>query len=177
MKNFFGQLYIDLSTHLKTTVPELKWIDQDFGQLERFEYRPEVSFPCALVDFIAANYSNLAELAQLGEVTINIRMGFAPFSQAHQAAPMSVKEKALEYYTIEQKIFEALQGWRNNFTQPFIRISAVTEQRDNDPIGLRVRVITFTTSFEDESNRPIYAKHAATITFDNPEINHGEGED
>jgi hypothetical protein len=111
MQNFFGQLYLDLSAYLKTAVPELRWIDQDFGQLERFRYRPEVSFPCALIDFVQATYSNQAELAQIGEVTINIRIGFAPFSQSHQAAPQDVKERALAYYNLEQRIFEAVQGW------------------------------------------------------------------
>jgi hypothetical protein len=108
-QNFFGQLYVDLSTHLKASVQKLKWIDMDFGQLEHFEYRPDVAFPCALVDYPAANFSNGAELSQFGEVLIQIRLGFAPFSHSHTVAPLDVKEKALDYFTIEQEIFEALQ--------------------------------------------------------------------
>lgn len=165
MQNFFGQLYLDLSEQL-ATIPELKWIDQDFGQLEQFDMRPSVNFPCALTDFIQATYSNLSELAQFGDISVNIRLGFSPFSNAHYVAPVSVKEKALEYYTIEQKVFESLQGWHNEFSQPFIRVSATTEQRDNDPAGLRVRVLTFTTSYEDESKLPVYQKVPADIEID-----------
>jgi len=166
MQNFFGQLYIDLSNRLKTAVPELKWIDQDFGQLERFDYRPDVAFPCALIDFIQATYSNLSMLAQVGEVSVNIRIGFAPFSQSYQAAPLDVKEKALAYYDIEQKVFEAVQGWNNDFTEPFIRVSATTEQRDNDAIGLRVRVLTFQTGYQDESNVKRYTKVERPLNVD-----------
>ncbi len=44
-----------------------------------------------------------------------------------------------------------------------MRLSAVTEQRDGDPIGLRIRVLTFTTSFEDESAGITYTKAPATL--------------
>lgn len=173
MNNLFGQLYLDLSERIKTAVPEIRWIDQDFGQLERFEYKPEVAFPCALIDFIQANYSNLSQLAQVGEINVNIRLGFSPFSQSYHSAPTNVKEKALEYYDIEQKVFQALQGWSPQppaawdtdepYTQPFMRVSAVTEQRDGDPIGLRIRVLTFTTSLEDESAMIRYTKEPAAL--------------
>jgi hypothetical protein len=166
MQNFFGQLYLNLADHLKNTVPEIRWIDQDFGQLERFKYRPEVAFPCALIDFIQATYSNMAELSQIAEVAVNIRLGFAPFSQSYHAAPMDVKERALEYYTIEQRVFEAVQGWHNQFSQPFVRQSATTEQRDNDEEGLRVRVLTFSTAYEDLSALPKYTRTTASLEFE-----------
>lgn len=173
MTNLFGELYKQIADHLKASVAELRWIDQDFGQLEHFEIRPEVSFPCALIDFPATNYSNMAELTQFGELTINIRLGFAPFSSSHQLAPGSVKDLALKYYDIEQKIYEAMQGWQamfpagdpaegQAFTQHCIRISSVTEQRDQDGSALRVRVLTFTTAFEDLSALQTYTKQAAT---------------
>jgi len=166
MENYFGTLYLNLADRLKTAVPELRWIDQDFGQLERFEYRPEVSFPCVLIDFVNATYSQMAELSQLGEVAVQLRLGLAPFSQSYQIAPQDVKEKALEYYTIEQKVFQAIHGWHNDFCQPLIRQSAITEHRDNDPIGLRVRILTFMTAFEDNSNFPVYTKNPATLELD-----------
>lgn len=176
MNNYFGQLFIDLCAYLKTAVPELRWIDQDFGQLEHYQVRPEVSFPCALIDFISAQYSGLANLAQVGEVAVNIRLGFAPFSQSYHAAPLDVKEKALEFYTIEQKVFEALQGWapvkdNDNYTQPFSRQSSQTEQRDGDQQALRVRVITFTTQFEDNTAPGVYLKvPKPPLEFDDNEI-------
>jgi hypothetical protein len=168
MQNFFGQLYLDLSDYLKTAVPELRWIDQDFGQLEHFEYRPEVTFPCALIDFAMANYSAMAGLTQIGEVSINIRLGFSPFSKSYQLAPMNVKKKALEYYSIEQKVFEAIHGWapETSYCQPLIRVSTTTEQRDNDAQGLRVRVLTFSTAYEDESKLSSYQKKQATMEID-----------
>jgi len=166
MQDFFGTLYIALSNYIKTNVPEVRWIDMDFGQLEHFEYKPEVSFPCVLIDFPQANYSNTSNLSQVGEVKVQFRLGFAPFSKSYQAAPEDVKEKGLAYFAIEQRLFEVIQGWSNEFTQPFIRESALSEQRDNDDQGLRVRVLTFNTAYEDNSALPLREKKKAGLIMD-----------
>lgn len=169
--SYFGQLFLDLSEHIKTAVPEIRWIDQDFGQLEQFEYRPAVSFPCCLVDFPLANYSNNAELAQIGDITVQLRLGFAPFDKSHVGAPTTVRERAVDYYAIEQKVVEAVQGWFTAYTQPLIRINAGTEQRMSasdqaDSIGLRVRVVNFSTCYDDLSALPKYTKIAATAEIE-----------
>ena len=178
------QLIIDICDHLKASVPELKWIDQDFGQLELFDDRPAVAFPCALIDFQSANYSNLAELAQQGDLTVLVRLGFTPFSSSHAAAPLSVRKKALEYYQIEQKVYIALQGWSpltplspgegsggeagEAYTHPFSRISATPEQRLSannvqDASGIRVRILAFTTTIEDYSALKKYTKKTVQL--------------
>lgn len=166
MNSFFSKLYLDLSDHIRQAVPEIMWIDMDFGQLERFRYRPGVNFPCVLIDFPQANYSNMAELSQIGDVLVAVRLGFAPFSQTYQEAPQNIREEGLKYFDLEQKLFEAVQGWNNEYCQPLSRVSAATEQRDNDEEGLRVRVLTFSTGYEDDSNYRTYQKVAAS-----PEIN------
>jgi hypothetical protein len=161
--NYFGQLYADLSDHIKAQVPEIRWIDQDLGQLETFEYRPEVSFPAVLIDFAATSYSEISELAQIGDVTIVLRLAFAPFSQSHQAAPTAVRDKALAYYALEQKLYNAVQGWQTDYSGPMIRNGADTERRDDT---LRVRALTFTTSYEDYSAMTINRSVAANLIID-----------
>lgn len=170
-QSYFGQLFLDLSDHIKTTVPEIKWIDQDFGQLEQFEYRPAVSFPCVLIDFPLANFSNTADKTQMGEVTVQLRLGFAPYSKSHTGAPTDAREKAVEYYAVEQKLYEAVQGFETEYTQPLIRVNAGTEQRLSasdvaDSIGLRVRVMNFSTGFDDLSKLTEYVKAPASLEVD-----------
>jgi hypothetical protein len=166
--SYFGQLFLDLCDYLKTAVPELKWIDQDFGQLELFEDRPTVSFPCCLIDFPMATFSNVSGNAQIGDITVQLRMGFAPFDKSYHLAPDVVRQKALEYYAIEQKVYEKLQGWEKDYTQPFSRINSGTEQRMSasdlaDKTGIRVRVMNFATGFNDDSALPSYTKAPATL--------------
>jgi hypothetical protein len=178
--NLLGQLFIDISNRLKERVPELKWIDQDFGQLERYKYRAPVSFPAALIDFAQATYEEVSQLEQITDLVITVRLAFAPWSQSYQDAPLDVKEKALEFYKIEQKVYAALHGWSplppaawggtENYTQPFRRMSAASEQREGDEEGLRVRVVTFTTQINDELALRIYQQVPVTSVGIDQEI-------
>ncbi|MFH1121781.1 MAG: hypothetical protein V1775_18315 [Bacteroidota bacterium] len=34
---------------LLNSIPALKWVDEDFGQIDVYEVKPPVAFPCALV--------------------------------------------------------------------------------------------------------------------------------
>ena len=44
------QIFSAVQSRLQQKVSELKWIDFDFGQLDAYELRPPVQFPCALID-------------------------------------------------------------------------------------------------------------------------------
>lgn len=163
MTNYFGELFLQLQTKIKATCPEIRWIDQDFGQLEEFEIRPEVSFPCVLIDFSEANYEEIATLAQIGNITISFRLGFAPFSHSSNITPLDVKQKALDYYRLEQKLYECLQGFETEFSQGLIRTRAYSEKRQD---ALRVRVLQFTTSYEDLSAFAQPNKQSIPIGFE-----------
>ena len=154
---FNGQAFLSLVARIKEQVPEIKWIDQDFGQLENYADRPAVQFPCVLIDFPDQHFKELGDRDQWGEVTIQFRIGFAAFSSANSAAPLSAQELALQYYEIENKMFVALNGWVPLYNgeaicQPIIRIRAVTEGRDD---AYRVRVNQYTTGYEDKGAMPV----------------------
>lgn len=147
MTSLFAQLYLSIQAQIKIKVPEILWIDQDMGQLELYETRPAVVWPCALIDFPATQYSNEGQLVQWAMVQINIRLGFAPFGSANSEAPQLTKEQALDYYEIENKLVKALHGFTaNDAVQPLVRQSTATERRDD---AYRVREIIFTTATED----------------------------
>lgn len=165
MTSLFAQLFLALQEKINTDVPEIKWIDQDIGQLDFYKERPPVVFPCVLIDFGASNYSNLSNSVQWADVQINIRLAFAPFASANSLAPDISKEHALQFFEIENKLFEALQFFTaNEAVQPLIRISAATERRE-DPF--RVREIIFTTGTEDDTAQVKNLKPATPqISFD-----------
>lgn len=147
MNSLFAQLYLAIQAHILATVPAIKWIDQDLGQLEMYEQRPAVQWPCVLIDFPVANYSNEGQLVQWADVNISIRLGFAPFASANSVAPDVSKENALQYYEIENDLVKALHGFTaDDCVQPMIRINATTERRED---AYRVRQLIFTTGTED----------------------------
>lgn len=151
MDYFFSQIISDLQQRITTEVPEFRYVDQDLGQLGQVgeDEKPALSYPAVLIDFPDSNYSNLSSGAQLGVVPMNFQLIFAPYSPTWNKVPENVKKKGLEYLEIEQKLFKALQNWSLDYFSPLIRTS-VKSQNNND-IGLRVRMLTFTTEYEDYS--------------------------
>lgn len=158
MRDFFGTLLIACENRVAEMVPEIRYSNQDMGQLEIIELIPSVSFPCALFDFSDTQYDDLLGGEQTGDLTITIRLGFAPFSKTSNLQPVEIRKKGLDYYAIENKLHQAFHGWAPTnengdiIAQPFSRRRAITEKREED--AFRVRLITFTTSFNDESAVP-----------------------
>ena len=150
MNSFFANFYLDLCERIRTAVPDVKWIEQDFGQDIFDKWRPNVAFPAVLVDFPSARYSAEGGLSQFCEVSVSIRLLVAPFSQSYDAAPLKVKKEALQYFEIEQQLVEALHGWTpdDGYCQPMVR-SSITSNNRND-IGLRIRNLSFTTAYEED---------------------------
>jgi hypothetical protein len=136
--------------YLKTKVPELNYINQDLGQLEYYTMdRPAVAWPCALLDMSDTNYADQLNNVQEGTAVIVVRIGFNPFSATSNLQPEEVRKKGLFYYELEQKVYQALQGWdADGLCQPLTRIRKTTEKREED--AFRVRVLVFTTMFEDD---------------------------
>lgn len=150
MKSLFSQLFLALQEHIKTTVPSVRWIDQDLGQLESYEIKPAVAWPCLLIDFNQTSYDQMQQNRQLGNITFTLRLGFDVWSQSASTAPLEVRQKALEYYELEQEIYEAVQGFdAGGLMQDCTRVNIATERREGD--NFRVRVMTFTSMTEDSS--------------------------
>lgn len=163
--SFFAQAILSLQSQISSSVPSIAWIDQDLGQLEHYDTRPAVQFPCVLIDFVETSYKEVGKLVKWGGTTVQLRIGFAPFSSANSAAPEASKEAALQYYEIEQALTAALHGWSLNYagidiSDPLILVRAATEDR-NDPY--RIRVIQFTTAFEDDSASPVSQRVKANL--------------
>lgn len=157
MTSLFAQLFLAIQEKIKNDVAEIRWIDQDFGQLEDYEVRPPVSFPCVLIDFNETSYEEMNQRRQQANITFTLRLGFPAFSYAANTAPQSVKELALQYYELEQRLFESIQGFdAGGIIQGCTRQSTITEGRKDD--NLRVRVMTFTAMSEDASAQISYTK-------------------
>ena len=151
MDYFFSQILLDLQKHISKEVPEIQFIDQDLGQLGQVgdNGRPPLAYPAVLIDFPSSDYSELSGSAQLGAVQITFQMVFDNHSSTWNKAPVRDRMKGLEYLNIEQKLYNSLNGWSEDYFTPLTR-TTVKSQNNND-IGLRVRQLTFTTSYEDYS--------------------------
>ncbi len=150
MESPFSKMFLALQDKINAAVPEIRFIEQNFAQYGFDDFRAKVAFPALLVDFSNTTYTALQGNIQLAETTINIVLLFEPFSQSYNLAPLAVKQKALAYFEIEQKVFKALQGFEaGGICTPMVRINAKSQNKND--IGMRIRELDFTTEFEDYS--------------------------
>lgn len=168
-QSFYSLLFVALQARIQEQVPEIRWVDLDTGQLESYDIRPAVAWPCVLIDFPASQFTNESQLVQWGDVNIELRLGFPEFSQSSNTAPVAVKEKALKFFELESKLYKALQGWAasdqegETISQPLIRLQVATEKRED---AIRVRSMVFTTAFQDASAQPEYTVATPNLQFD-----------
>jgi len=149
--SIFANMYLKLVDQLKTECPNIRYIDQDLGQLEHYDMRPAISIPCALIDIDDIAFEHNGDNAQTGEGIIQVRIGMQPYSDSNNLVPDSVREKALAFYEHEQEVYLALQGFSQDNFRDLNRVSAKTEKRNDT---LRVRVIRFRFGLEDYSAMP-----------------------
>lgn len=162
--SFFSLMLLNIQARIKALVPEIKWIDQDLGQLEEDTERPRVQWPCLLVDFPDANYDELQNNKQWATGVIQFRIGFNPFTSSAAVTPLPSLQLSLGFWELEQKVFAALQAWNGEgLCQPMTRTKGRTENGRGDMF--RVRVMTFTTTWEDSSAMP------AITTVARPSLN------
>lgn len=141
------------SIELVKTVSEFRYIAQDIGQLENYEIRPSVSWPCCLIDIEDGRFTNAGDqLIQLAEKVVSFRLGFVKYSDVNNLAADAIIEQALQYLEIENKLYRKLHGKAIPGFGKFIRILDATEKRDDD---IRVRIVKFSISYTDDSAKPI----------------------
>jgi hypothetical protein len=147
-----ANLYLAILTRLLAMVPALKYIEQDLGQLDAYEIRPAVSWPCCLIDIEETTFSDAGgKLTQIGEGIISIRNGLIKYSDSGNLTNLAIREKALQYFEMEQQIYTALHGWTPPGFSRIMRRSSGTEKRTDD---IRVRASRFTYTYTDTSAIP-----------------------
>lgn len=113
-----------------TAMDIFPYIARDRGQIDKYEVRPAVKFPCALISISQPKRKNLSSVTQDRQITITIRVAFQRLQDDSNISTQNERNKALEYYNIVQSIDERFQGFRNAyFAAPWECTACVDEQR------------------------------------------------
>lgn len=139
-------IFTAVQQRLSEKVAELHWIDFDFGQLDSYQMRPPVQFPCALIDIELPETRDRGERMQQCRVAITLRVAFEQPGQTSQKTPQYVRDRALSIYDILKKIHAALHGYDGAEFGKIVRRSLTTERRE-DP--LKVFNMRFETSYTE----------------------------
>lgn len=141
-----------MKTLFKNTHQKLKdsglvaFIDRDRGQIDRYDTRPAVKFPCALIKVNQPRRENLNPTVQRVTTSVQIRIAFERAIEQHNLQPNTRLDQALQYYDTIEEVETLFQGLNLGNTDRWICTSVIDEDRADFDI---VR-ITFTTGFIKE---------------------------
>ncbi len=109
----------NIQEKLHSEVPELKYIDEDWGQLDEYAEHPPVKWPCALIDLPDIQFSNtganrrkIPMHRQEGNGTISIDVANLKLTNSSHMAPAYQKEQARSIWNVVKKVHQVLQGFR-----------------------------------------------------------------
>lgn len=127
------QVFLAVQAQLVAKVTELKWIDLDFQQLDSFELRPPVLFPCALIDVELPECHDEGERRQICRCIVTVRVAMEQLGQTHAKTPTLVKTQAMAVYALLNKIRATLHGFQGDgFNRLLLR--SITAERRQDPL-------------------------------------------
>jgi hypothetical protein len=92
--------------------PNIKYLDEDWGQLDYYNDNPPVQFPATLVDILDITWLNQSLKVQDGKQRIAIMVADIKKTNTSFMAPPTQKLAAAAIWIIIENIHKALQGWR-----------------------------------------------------------------
>jgi hypothetical protein len=127
----------------------LAWIDEDTGQLDRYDTKPSVPPNSVLISINILSTEDISITRQLVKAAIVLRYWFDVVkTETSNKAPDEAVIRSLAYNDTIKAIYKKLQGYADDELDTFSRQSDVKEQRAD---GLTIRRMIYTTSFYDLS--------------------------
>lgn len=127
-----------LMDRLQASVPRLRWIDLEDGQLNIAE-RPPLAYPACLIDMSYPLTKTFPDgNRQSVVVEIKLALVFQSTGATSAAAPKSLRPQALERFDILNDVHACLQGWDGGrlFVSPCSRVRVMPRGTRGD--GLKV---------------------------------------
>jgi len=159
-------LFRDIQARIKTAVPEIKWIDIDENQLEAYGENAPVDYPCVLVGFPNADYSEIGRGQQMAMVRVRLKVAFRMYERLNTVVPELYQASAMAHFAILRKLMHAvhLLSTSTGHYTPLVRQSW-TKEMSVDP---KVYSIDFLCGLKDEA---ISAKTTESVTIETLTIN------
>jgi len=143
----------DIKDRLAATQPVIRYIDEDWGQLDNYAANPPAKWPCVLVDLLYVPWTNQGDLIQTGIAQVILRVADLRLSNSNIKAPASQRAKATGLLDILTSIHKKLHGWTaDSMNGPLSRISTKRIRRDD---GIREYEMIYSVQLVDKSAQPV----------------------
>lgn len=153
------EIILDIQERLGERVPELGYVDKDWGQLSHEV--PAVQFPCALIDVVNVNYTQQGKGYQLADAQITITVANLRIVSSSLKAPR--KEDAYRVIELLEQIHEALQLFSGGDYAPLFRINLKKEVADSSKECYKM---TYQTAFTVKRDTGISTTPAPEVKVD-----------
>lgn len=126
-----------------SAVGELKYIDENWGQLDDYDNYAPVKFPCCLIDIGIVDFSNLGmdkkaipENRQIGSASIVFSVANLKLTHTSLNAPKAQKDIAWEIWDIIENVHKSLHGYRPNENSSALMRTEMRRVKRDDGIQL-----------------------------------------
>lgn len=147
MKTFLEAIQTKLAT-----IPALKYIDEDWGQMDSYSPNPPAKFPCAIIDITTLNFSNVGKdnsanpiNRQLADGTVTFIIADVKLSNTSHRAPQSQKNNASSIWTVIEDLHKAVHGWKP--TEESGALMRTGQKRIRRDDGIQEYQITYSIGF------------------------------
>lgn len=129
----------------------IKYVAEDWGQLDYYSDRPPVQFPCVLLDMEEADFSDLSRKVQRIDAVLTVRIADVATSNLSALAPKS--EHQFDLLGLTQRIYAHLQGFSGATFSGLTRIKLRRERRED---GIKEYVLQFRFGgTDDAAHKPL----------------------
>lgn len=116
----------DIVKHIGNNMPDMKVVDEDYGQLEALDQENRdmypLTFPAVLIEAPSVDWSNIAGLSQKGLATVRVSLIIDCYDDTHYTS--GTVEKIAEREKVRRRLHELLQGHRIGEDSALIRTSS-----------------------------------------------------
>lgn len=116
----------ELVKHIGNNMPDMKVVDEDYGQLEALDQENRdmypLTFPAVLIEAPSVEWSNIGGLSQKGLATVRISLIIDCYDDTHYTS--GTVGKIVEREKIRRRLHELLQGHRIGEDSALIRTSS-----------------------------------------------------
>ena len=148
---------MELLDSIKTKISEIseiKYIDENWGQLDYYSAHPPVQWPCCLIDISDIQFTNIGIdrekkpiNRQMGNCLVKITIANIKLTNTSQRAPIGQKQDAWKVWRLIEQLHEKIHTFVPvENASPMIRQNLQRTLRDD---GVQEYTITYKTEIQN----------------------------
>lgn len=143
------EIFIAIMEHIAEMMPELSYIDEDYGQLELTEDQDSypVTFPCVLIGNTESDWNDLGYGVQKSESFITVRLAIDCYDDTHYGS--GTYDKVRERLLKAKELYKALQEFQ--CTEEATSLVRVKSRDYSLPGNIKVYETMFSFTLHDEA--------------------------